>query len=631
MPNNPDVQSSVRERFSNMKVKPYPSYYDGPSNKANLAKQKQRVSLTQRHHNWEMANNPQIVPVPGEFDIEDASQPSQPSSTVDNILNTDNSVFLSSQLLSGGHQDVDGGEVIVNETPEESNVDDNTQSDEFIAPTPPSIDIAPPPKRRRTISADEPIIVATDNDSYVPVTPVTPTNDTASNQQNAIVATASTSAEHAFGSIFKIPTTPLNVTYLQSINIENVSYRFHVNQRPRDIHHNICHQQEELCTVLGFKCDGIHNVQLNGENTRKILKFKSTEWRSVQAILDAVKEFTYNAYTRLPPKATLFERSLHCLFASTSKFSNVHIQRVQYNEANNTDECSVLDTVYSLKWAPLCLQWTVDPYILKEAQFKTRQLEPSPSSEAEWNYRCQAKRFSLYSFIVVLHIIPYWVKTLPFMWKTELKSFPKSSLSKLNWIIRFFCINWSLFIIVIIYYKFRNCHSQTGRVASMLKVQISPQTNFPTIVTHGSRCKPASTKSVCHNCRTRIRRPSIYWSHYRANQPWQWMKINRLWRAKWYPFRFRVLYCTSSRSISILSGGSAIQNRSTEFIAITWSQMKLLMPSQEIFFVIIYHFCYSSYYSLYSWDIVIYVEYSIKIIPKTFAIETELLNHRINH
>lgn len=349
----------------------------------------------------EFDDTPPCIENPREFLIEDASidggsQLSQMSS-VANILNTGNSLFLSSQLLNDGQQTTETQEFCT--APEASHeieiIDDVVirppdlefpDRPLYESPPPgsepverPYARMLPPPKRRR-LTYDR------DSVSFATAVTVTPTNrEVIANSVGVDVAVVvkPTEPEPApapistgFECIPKEPKT-INFTYLHYIDIESVSYRYDVDRLPSDDAYNICHQQEGLRTLINFKCDGLHRIEIKGESIQKLLKLKYTEWRAVQAVLELVKKFTYNSRAKEPHGSSLLERSLHHLFASASKFSNVHIQHIHFDEEQNRDVCRVLDTTYSLqpKARGKRLRSTIDPYVLKEMHFGEKRFK----------------------------------------------------------------------------------------------------------------------------------------------------------------------------------------------------------------------------------------------------------------
>lgn len=379
--------------------------------------------------NIECDDTPPCTENPREFLIEDASidgdsQISQTSSnrmsSVANMLNTGNSVFLSSQLLNDDrqttttqefytateHPDTTPCEIEIMEIMEIMDDDavfiqsDQECDDQPLIGTPqpeiepvkrPYTGTAPPEKRRRLVDDRDCV-------SSAAVEPDTPPNlqttagsvgvDVAvavvqplvslSNQQISVSVAEPAPAAITTGFEW-IPKEPIsiNFTYLHYIDIESVSYRYEVNRLPSHVAYNICHQQKALRTTINFKCDGLHRIEIRGDCMQKLLKLKYTEWRAVQAVLELVKRFTYNSRAKEPRSSSLLERSLHYLFASASKFSNVHIQHICFDEEQNRDVCRVLDTNYSLRSVPRGkrLRSTIDPYVLKEMHFGEKRMK----------------------------------------------------------------------------------------------------------------------------------------------------------------------------------------------------------------------------------------------------------------
>lgn len=350
--------------------------------------------------NIEFDDTPPCIENPREFLIEDSSIDggSQISQTVSNrmptaasILNTDNSLFLSSQLLNEQHQGTGSEQFFTAPDTIETQCDNLPDVDimadgEVISTEIDSIAIEPPEKRRKidanvrdsnvqaaafvsSSSTVQTVVLETENhENGIPMSSHT-------NQQVPVAVVAATPAAHSTGFewISRVPTSSYH-TYLHYIDIENVSYRYEVDRLPSDVAYNICQQQEGLRTTINFKCDGLHRIEIKGECMRKLLKLKYTEWRAVQAVLEMVKHFTYNSRAKEPKASSLLERSLHYLFASASKFSNVHIQRIQYDEEQNRDVCRVLQTTYSLKPKPKRLQSTIDPYILENMHYGPKRM-----------------------------------------------------------------------------------------------------------------------------------------------------------------------------------------------------------------------------------------------------------------
>lgn len=352
--------------------------------------------------NIEFDDTPPFVDYPREYLIEDSSIDggSQMSQAVSNrvpnaasILNTDNSVFLSSQLLNEHNQQTESEQFFTapetNETQCDNLPDVNIMADgEMISTENGSDDIetAPPEKRRKFDDAHDENVQDVRFEANSLTTQADPLQTDArengiplashQTQQiaDAVAEQTSSARRTGFEWIPQVPTS-INHTYLHYIDIENVSYRYEVDRLPSDVAYNICQQQEGLRTTINFKCDGLHRIEIKGECMQKLLKLKYTEWRAVQAVLEMVKHFTYNSRAKEPKVSSLLERSLHYLFASASKFSNVHIQRIQYDEEQNRDVCRVLQTTYSLKPKPKRLLSTIDPYVLENMQYGPRRLK----------------------------------------------------------------------------------------------------------------------------------------------------------------------------------------------------------------------------------------------------------------
>lgn len=402
----------------------------------------------------EYDDTPPSIENPREFLIEDFSidggsqicqtQSNQPR-TVASILNTGNSVFLSSQLLIDGNQTASSQQFFTAPDTVETQCD-NLPEHELIKASeemiPPRIDIVgtPPPEKRRRIDPEAitgfipaDVVAETTHRDNIPqdeimvddevlsalkirssselVTGVAdvafttdgvqaivvdasetptdtvqietcatvvsmPSSSSFMTQESAIVVAQPTPPPRPTGFewIPQIPSS-MNYTYLHYIDIENVSYRYEVERLPSDIAYNICKQQEGLRTTINFKCDGLHRIEIRGECVKKLLKLKYKEWRAVQAVLELIKKFTYNSRAKEPKSSSLLERTLHYLFASTSKFSNVHIQRILYDEEQNRDVCRVLETTYKLKPKSKRLHSTIDPYVLDEIHHEMKRLK----------------------------------------------------------------------------------------------------------------------------------------------------------------------------------------------------------------------------------------------------------------
>lgn len=359
----------------------------------------------------EVDDTPPCIENPRDFLIEDCSidgdsqisqtPPNQVPSTV-TILNTDNSIFLSTQLLNVDDK-MSASEPPISTAPEtvETRCDDS--SDDVIMNDStvdlfekrsldrPYIEPAPPQKRRKIIAADDTSVAitidlleslpdeTTERANVISLTSQSHAMEQNSHtmEPNAVAVTEKTQINRPTGYEWLEMSVPnsINYTYLHYIDIENVSYRYNVDRLPSDVAYNICKQQESQCATLNFKFDGMHRIIIKGQCMKKLLKLKYMEWRAVQAVLELIKQFTYNSRTKESSASSLLERALHHLFASTSKFSNVHIQRTEYDEEQNRDVCRILNTSYTLrpKVSAKRLRSTIDPYILEKINFRAKK------------------------------------------------------------------------------------------------------------------------------------------------------------------------------------------------------------------------------------------------------------------
>lgn len=163
-------------------------------------------------------------------------------------------------------------------------------------------------------------------------------------------------------------------TFLHYIDIENVSYRFKMFANAyQNRQANNYNELNDIKTILNYQCNGVNKITINGESTRKLLKLSYKEWSAVQDLLKMIGEFSYNSKATEPPNATILHRVLYYLFKTASKFSNVLIE---YRE-EDMESVRVINASYAIN--PLKrnrdLSKVIDPLVLMHIKHKREHLK----------------------------------------------------------------------------------------------------------------------------------------------------------------------------------------------------------------------------------------------------------------
>lgn len=222
-----------------------------------------------------------------------------------------------------------------------------------------------------TDSCDErAILLNQDNTLFLDINtqPITNSDDPTSSQVNQPTTVTSLGIESIRSATLPIPGPSRSnifndqIEFLHYIDIQSVLVNFKkmVSTSGEQIN------QLNIETTLKHQCNGGNRIVVHGNAIKLIMKLNDKEWNALCAILTALGEYRYDARQPESPNDTILHRSMHYLFKTAPKISNVHIA---YGD-QDLDTARVFNKPHHL-----CDNVTeaIDPYVLSMMKAKAQE------------------------------------------------------------------------------------------------------------------------------------------------------------------------------------------------------------------------------------------------------------------